>query len=111
MLSHFIILSNKMSTGADKEDGTSTCTMQVKKYFQNDKNGLSVRMLLLCYCRYYKQMMIWGYSPPRKKLKLSIWALLKKPSKTQKAFLEWPHIDLHPSYWETVVLLLLLEIE
>ena len=58
-----------------------------------------------------KQMMIWGCSPPRKKLKLWILALLKKPKKTQKAYLEWPHTDLRPSYWETVVPLLLLEIE
>ena len=42
MLSHFIILSNRMSTGGDQEDGTSTCTRQVKKYTQKSK-----RMALL----------------------------------------------------------------
>ena len=40
--------------------------------------------------------MIWGYSPPQKKLKLWIRALLKKPRETQKAFLEWPTPEKHP---------------
>jgi len=32
ILSHFTRLSNRMSTGGDKKDGTSTCTRQAKKY-------------------------------------------------------------------------------
>ena len=74
------------------------------------------RMASLCGCCYCaaaarKQMMICGHSPSQKKLKLWIQDLLKEPRKTQKAFLEWPHIDLCPGYWENVALLLLLEIE
>jgi len=42
MLSHFIILSNGMSTGGDKKDGTSTCTREVKKYTQNSKGMASL---------------------------------------------------------------------
>jgi len=53
-----------------------------------------------CYCcaavAARKQMMIWGCFPPWKKLKLWIQALLKKPRKTQKAFLEWPTPEKHP---------------
>ena len=47
MLSHFITLSNKLSTRGEQTDGTSTCTRQVKKYSQNDKNGLFAWMMLL----------------------------------------------------------------
>ena len=99
MLSHFIILSNGMSIGGDQKDGTSTCTKQVKKYTQNNK-GIASAWMLLENCRAAiaarKQMMIWGYPPPRKKLKLWNRALLKKPRKTQKSFLEWPTPEKHP---------------
>ena len=110
MLSHFIILSNKW---------VQEVIRQMAPWLAQGKwrNTLRMtRMASLRGCCYYavvaprKQMMIWGCSP-RNKLKLWIQALLKKPRKTQKAFLEWPHIDLHPSCWETVVLLLPLKIE
>ena len=58
MLSHFIILSNKMSTRGDQTDGTSTCTRHVKKYSQNNKEWpLCVDVAAR------RQMMIWGPLP------------------------------------------------
>ena len=56
----------------------------------------SLRGCYCCVAAARKQVMIWGYSPPWKKLKLWIQALLKKPKKTQKAFLEWPTPEKHP---------------
>ena len=93
MLIHFITLSNRMTTGGDQKDGTSTCTRQVKNYTQNSKGMVSLRTAwkLLENCRAAtagNQMMIWGCSPPRKMLKLWNQTLLKKPRKTEKAFLE-----------------------
>ena len=53
MLSHFIILSNGKSTRGDQKDGTLTCTRQVKKYTQNDKEMASLwtasKLLENCY--------------------------------------------------------------
>ena len=102
MLSHFIILSNGMSIGGDQKDVTLTCTKQVKKYTQNNKGMASAWMLLgkVENCRAAatagNQMRIWGCSPPQKMLKLWNQTLLKKPRKTQKAFLKWPTPENHP---------------
>jgi len=67
MLNHFIILSNRMSTGGDQKDGTSTCTRKVKKYTQNSKGmaSLYIASKLLENCRATaaarNQMRIWAF--------------------------------------------------
>ena len=85
-----------MSTGGDQEDGTSTCTRQVKKYTQNSKRMASLwtaSQLLENCCAIAaaeNQMKVWGCSPPQKMLKLWNRILLKKPRKTHKDFMKWP---------------------
>lgn len=84
MLSHFIILSNGMSTGGDQKGGTSTCTRKVKKYTQNNKGMASMWMLLENCCAAAtagNQMRIWVCSPPQKTLKLWNPPVLGKPRK------------------------------
>ena len=101
----FYYTDNKMSTRGDQTHDTSTCTRQVKKYSQNDKNGLSAWMLLLC-CQETNDDL--GLLPSSEKAETLDSGSTQE---TQKAFLEWPHTDLRPSCWETAVLLLLLKIE
>ena len=94
MLSHFIILNNKMSTRGDQTDGTSTCTRQVKKYSQIDKNGLSAWMLLLCCCCQKTNDDLWLLLSEKAETLDSV--STQETQKTQKAFLEWPTPEKHP---------------
>ena len=96
MLSHFIILSNKWVQEVIRQMAPQ---LAQGKWWNNLRMTRMASLRGCCCCAAIaarKKMMIWGCSPPRKKLKLWIRALLKKPRKTQKDFLEWPTLEYHP---------------
>ena len=93
-----------MSTKGDQNDGTSTCTRQVKKYSQNGYSPICVQAAgkLPCRCYYWNQMSSWGCSPTRNELKLWNPPLLTIPRKAQKVFLEWPTPENTPPWGSTL---------
>jgi len=100
-----------MSTRGDQIDATSTCIRKVKKYSQNDRNGLSAWILLLCcYCCYETNDDL-GMLPSLEKAKTLGSCSTQETQKNPENFLECPQTNLRLSCWETTMLLLLLEIK
>jgi len=87
MLSHFITLSNKMSTRGGQKDGPSTCMWQVKKYTQNSKEWPISELRGSCWRTAMLLLEIkWGFGdvPLRKRWNSGIRLYSRNPEKPRK---------------------------